>query len=90
MSMRRTVLLEQMFNDICTPSEKRKLEELYAKRNKGSATVLMTRTIKTYWDLHIAKRDIVPTLPDKEIEEDTSHLIKFNYAGKSWYESKGR
>ena len=89
--MRRTVLLEEMFNDCATLPEKRKLEELYAKHNKGSATVLMIRTIKSYWDLHIAKKDKPDALlPDKEVQEEAPRLIKFNYAGKSWYEPRGR
>lgn len=81
-----------MFMDVATSSEVKKYDMLYAMKNKGSATVFALRVVKDHWDVMIAKRNTVTPLPDKEVieEQDTSHLIKFNYAGRSWYESKSR
>ncbi len=81
--MRKTVILTEMFKDVATPSEMKKFELLYAKNNKGSATVFALRVIKVYWNVFIAHKDKAPSLPDHDKGERT---IKINHAGVSWHE----
>lgn len=85
--MKKTVLLTQMLMDVATPSEKKKFEGLYAKNNKGSATSYALRIVKTYWDLHIQKRQQAAPTPqnDSVVPEG---MLKINYGGRSWLEAK--
>ncbi len=80
--IKKTVLLTEMFLDVATPSEKRKFEFLYARSNKGSATVFALRTIKTYWDLHIFKKD----KPSSTLSDNGERTIRINSGGTSWLE----
>lgn len=79
--MKKTVLLTEMFMDVATAMEKKKFEMLYAKNNKGSATVFALRVIKMYWDLYIAKKEQSST----QFSSETEHSIKINSGGMSWF-----
>lgn len=78
--IKKTVLLTEMFNDVCTPSEKRKFDSMYAVNNKGAATAFALRTIKCYWDLHIAKKD----KPTSTLCDTGERMIRINGNGRSW------
>lgn len=86
MSMRRTIILEEMFKQVATPKELHKYNELYEKRNKGSATVLALRVIKEHWDVMIAKLNKQVPLSDVVDTEVKPRMIKINQGGSSWYQ----
>lgn len=50
MRMRRVRLLQEMFEDICNPSELKQVDQLYTKGYKSSAIVFMLRKVKAQWD----------------------------------------
>ena len=83
--MKKTVILTEMFLDVATPREKAKFEELYAKSNKGSATVLALRVVKDHWDLMLNKQEkkSITPLSDSSGQE---RFIRFSENGRQWLE----
>ncbi len=72
-----------MFYDVCTPREKAKYEDLYARNNKGSAVVFALRVVKEHWDVFVHKQKSTTPLSDSSGEE---RFIRFREAGRAWLE----
>lgn len=89
MSYRRTILLEEVYRKIATPSELKKLDELYAKRAKGVATAMMTRRLVELLTYFIDKHGLPgkTQVRKQEITQEEmptfNRIIKINGNGKS-------
>ena len=76
-----------MFRDVATTRELNKLESIYAKNNKGGATVYMIRIVKDYWDLHIAKKaDVSKSQTPLSDSSGQERIIQFRSGGRVWLE----
>lgn len=71
--MRRVTLVEEMFNDVASPSEKLKVNELYHLGNKGSAIVFMLKRIRAQWEVFTGKKGVQ--------EAHESRVIRINEGG---------
>lgn len=78
MSLRRTILLEDIYRKVATPSELRKLDELYEKRAKGVATAMMTRRLVELLTYYIEKHGVPNKTPTSRVENPPSEQKSFN------------
>jgi hypothetical protein len=47
--MRRVIIIEGMFKDICTPEEMEIVDRMYKMGQKGGAVVFMLKRIRSKW-----------------------------------------
>jgi len=80
---RRVQIIEGMFLDIATKEEKRKIDELYAMGNKGSAIVYMLKRIRDEWIVMMNNKEKASYKPVTDTGEE-KRTFKVNYKGMSW------
>lgn len=86
MKARRVIIIEEMFQDICTDAEQQTVNALYKKNNKGSAIVFMLKRIRTQWNEFMEKAKHVSPSRTSLIPESSPRLVKFNYNGVTTFE----
>ena len=87
--MKKTIIIESMFLDIATLSEKKKAQKIWDRGNKGSWTSYMLRTVKDHWDVLMSKENRPVKMPDLDRTSPAPRgMFRVNHNGQSWLEAR--
>ena len=77
--MKRVLIVEGMFRDICSTEEMATVDKLYKEGQKGSAIVYMLKRIRNKW-VEMFNKEYTKPIKNEEVLYKLSYLQKPFYA----------